>query len=75
MELTERSVGEVFAGNSCLLHSAVRGEYRDYFFKKMDKMSFSKLIETIDRKSVKLSYSERILQTLSILKHRLKGDC
>lgn len=74
LELTERSLDEVLAGNSCLLESATRGEYHDYFFKRMDKLSFPQLIETIDQKSIKLSYTDRILRTLSILKHRLKGD-
>lgn len=71
---TERKIEEVLSGNSCLLNSAVCGEYRDYFFKKMDKVPFPKLIELIDEKSLKLSTKDKLLWVLVNIKHLLKGD-
>lgn len=69
----ERTMDEVLSGNSCLLNSAAYGEYRDYFFQKMDKVPFTKLIETIDEKSLKLSSKDKLLRKLSRMKHLLKG--
>ena len=71
---TERTIDEVLTGNSCLLTSAMRGEYRDYFFEKMDKVSFPKLIERIDEKALKLSGKDKLLRILGKLRHTLKGD-
>lgn len=70
----ERTIDEVLAGNSCLLHSAARGEYREYFFKNMDRCAFPKLIERIDKKSVNISSKDRLLKILSDVKHFIKGD-
>lgn len=71
---TERTIEEVLSGNGCLLNSAARGEYRDYFFEKMDKVPFPKLIERIDEKSLKLSKKDKLFRLLSHIKHLLKGD-
>lgn len=71
---TERTIEEVLSGNSCLLNSAASGEYRDYFFKKMDKVPFQKLIESIDERSSNLSRKDKLLRMLSHIKHLLKGD-
>ena len=72
--LTERTINEVLAGNSCLQTSATRGEFRDYFFKKIDNTHFAALIERIDKMSVKLSFTDRILQRLSAVKRWIMGD-
>lgn len=72
--LTERVLEEVLAGNSCLLSSATPGEYREFFFKRIDKIHFAELIELIDRKSVKMNCIERIIQKLAALKRRFLGD-
>lgn len=71
LELTERTLEEVLSGNACVLNSAEMGEYRDFFFEKMEKMSFAKLIECIDRKSMKLNVKEQLLQKLSRIKQRI----
>ena len=70
---TERKIEEVLSGNSCLLNSAVCGEYRDYFFKKMNKVPFPTLIELIDKKSLKLSTKDKLFQILSNIKHFIKN--
>lgn len=72
--ITERVLDEVLAGNSCLLSSATCGEYREYFFRKMDKIAFPLLIDRIDQKSLKLSRKDKLLRMLTKLKHSLKGD-
>ena len=72
--VAERTIDEVLSGNSCLLNSAPCGEYRDFFFQKVDKVPFPKLIELIDEKSLKLSNKDRFLRTLAKIKHFLKGD-
>lgn len=72
--ISERSLDEAISGNACLLNSAAQGEYRDLFFKKMDRLPFGKLIEMIDRKSLKLSYKDKILRTLSVVRHHFRGN-
>ena len=71
---TERTIEEVLAGNSCLLNSAVLGEYRDFFFENMDKIPFPKLIEKIDDKSLKINTKDKILRQLYQIKQRIKGE-
>lgn len=71
--ITERAIEEVLTGNSCLLNSATCGEYRDYFFGKMDKVLFPKLIELIDEKSLKLSTKDKLLRLLPRIKRLFKG--
>lgn len=68
-----RILDEVIAGNSCLLHSAQEGKFREYFFKKMKTQDFFRLIEKIDKKSVYLTPQERILRGLSNIKHKIVG--
>jgi coenzyme F420-reducing hydrogenase beta subunit len=67
----QRSIEEVLAGNSCLLHVAAPGKYREYFFKKMDTCPFDELILTIDKKSQKVPFPMRIRQKLGKIKRRL----
>lgn len=60
LEFSERTLDEVLAGNSCLLHSAPEGEFRTFFFQRMDKIAFDKLIEMIDYKSQHLTLKEKL---------------
>lgn len=71
--INKRDLDEVLSGNSCLLNSASRGEYRSYFFDKMNSYPFPKLIEKIDRKSLKLSNKEKLLMLLFKIKNIIKG--
>ena len=57
---SERTLSEVLTGNSCLIHSAPVGEFRSYFFRKMDKIPFDKLIEKIEYKSMHLTLREKL---------------
>ena len=68
----KRTVEEIAAGNHCLLHSAEKGEFRDFFFENLDRYPFSRLIEIIDKKSLHLSLSDRLLGFLHRVKLRLK---
>lgn len=52
--LYRRDIEEVIAGNSCLLNVAPPGEYRKFFFDKMDRYPFDKLIQMIDKKSMRV---------------------
>jgi coenzyme F420-reducing hydrogenase beta subunit len=72
--LTSRTLDEVIAGNVCVLSSAERGKYREYFFKHIDKVHFAKLIARIDKMSVNISFTDRVLQRLSAVKHWMMGD-
>lgn len=67
----QRSLEEVLAGNSCLLNSAAKGEFREYFFENMSKIPFEKLIDKIDEKSLHLSIKDRILRFLHMTKIKL----
>lgn len=71
LALSERTLEEVLAGNSCLLTSASVGTHRDFFFAHMDRYRFDILIRMIDRKTQKLSFADRLLRFGSMLKHRL----
>lgn len=71
LALSERTLEEVLSGNSCLLNSASVGPHRDYFFKHMDRCRFDTLIRRIDRKTQKLSLTDRLLRFGSMLKRRL----
>lgn len=57
---SKRTLDEVLAGNSCLLHSAPVGEFRTYFFRHMNKKTFDKLIEKIEYKSNHLTMKEKL---------------
>jgi hypothetical protein len=72
--LSKRTLDEVLAGNSCLLTSAVPGEFREFFFQNMDKYRFDELIGMIDRKSAKISFGDRLLQLLSRIKRSIIGS-
>lgn len=61
---SERTLSEVVAGNSCVLHSAPVGEFRTYFFEYMDKMPFDKLIEKIEEKSQHLTLKEKLAKMI-----------
>lgn len=69
--LHKRCLEEVIAGNSCLLHVAQPGQYRDFFFKKMDTCRFDELILMIDKKAQQVPLSAAIRQRLGSLKRRL----
>ena len=71
LNLYKRSIEEVIAGNSCLLQVAVPGKYRDFFFRKMDRWSFDKLILTIDKKSQKVPLRVAVRQKIGTIKRRL----
>lgn len=73
LALFKRTMEEALAGNSCLRNSAAPGKYRAYFFKKMDYVPFAELIEKIDKKTGKQKLSERILQWISLIKHKITG--
>ena len=61
---SKRTLAEVLAGNSCVLHSAPVGEFRNYFFDHMDKMSFDRLIEKIEYKSQHLTLKEKLAKVI-----------
>lgn len=61
---SKRTLAEVLAGNSCVLHSAPVGEFRTYFFDHMDKMSFDRLIEKIEYKSQHLTLKEKLAKVI-----------
>lgn len=61
---SERTLAEVLAGNSCVLHSAPVGEFRTYFFEHLDKMPFDKLIEKIEYKSQHLTLKEKLAKVI-----------
>ena len=69
--LDRRTVEEVTAGNRCLLNVAPAGEYREYFFKHMDRCDFATLIEKIDQKSLHISFKDRVLGMVGRIKSRL----
>lgn len=69
--LHQRTLDEVKAGNSCLLQVAQPGKFRSFFFKKMDRYSFDKLILMIDKKSKAVPLRVVILRKLGILKRHL----
>lgn len=73
LQVHPRTLEEVLSGNSCLLHSAPEGKYRNYFFKHIDHCTFSELIERIEHKSSKLKITDRILQALSRVKRMFTG--
>lgn len=74
LELYERALAEVTAGNACLLKAAEEGKYRDFFFKNMDKYNFAELITLIDRKQARVGFSDWMLQKLSAVKRRITGE-
>lgn len=61
---SERTVDEVISGNSCLLHSAPQGEFKAYFFHKMEQVPFDKLIEKIEYKSQHLTLKEKLAKVI-----------
>ena len=72
--LERRIMEEVVAGNSCLCNSAEKGEFRKYFFERFQNQDFFKLIDRIERKSLHLTITERIMKNLSDFKRNiLKG--
>lgn len=74
LELHQRTIDEVIAGNACLLQSAEEGKYREYFFKNMDKYRFPKLISLVDKKTMRYSLGDQILQKASALKRKIMGE-
>lgn len=72
--LSRRSMEEVVAGNSCLLNSAPEGEFREFFFRNMDRYQFGALIEKIDRMSAHIKPTDQVLQWLYRVKMRIKGE-
>lgn len=71
--IEQRCLEDVLAGNMCLLKSAEKGQYRDYFFENMNRYSFDRLIEIIDEKSLNLPVKDRIFRLLHQIKMRLMG--
>lgn len=71
--IEQRKIEEVLAGNMCLLKSAEKGQYRDYFFENMNYYSFEKLIEKIDAKTLNLSVKDKFFCSLHLIKMRLMG--
>lgn len=61
---SERTLDEVLAGNSCLLHSVSVGEFRAYFFRQIDRITFDKLIERIEYKSQHLTLKEKLAKLM-----------
>ena len=66
--LHKRSIEEVIAGNSCLLNVAQPGKYRAFFFEKMDRYPFDKLMTIIDKKSERIPTRVLIRQKLGRIK-------
>lgn len=66
--MEQRTLEEVLSGNSCLLNSAPEGEFRSYFFDHMERMSFQRLIDKIERKAEHLSIAQRVLRALHNIK-------
>lgn len=59
---------QVTKGNACLFNIATKGKYREYFFKKADKMDFIDLIHKIDFKYTISQPNLRLIDKLYLLK-------
>lgn len=68
LALHSRSIEEVIAGNSCLLNVAQPGKYRKFFFDKMDRYPFDKLMLLIDKKSKRIPARVLVRENLGRMK-------
>lgn len=71
--IERRKLEEVIEGNSCLLNSAPIGEFREYFFKRIEKYNFFKLIEQIDKKSLHISKRDQLYIIRNKIIYSLRG--
>jgi len=73
MVIKKQTVEDIVKGNACLFNSPNVGEFRSYFFKNFDKMSFTTLIEKIISKQNKAGIREYIKIIIKKFKLKIEG--
>lgn len=76
MFFEESELDKVIEGNGCLFDSIEYGKYRGYFFNNINKVSFDKIIDKIDKfsqkKTIKMIAFQYLIKCKIIIKRVLK---